>query len=106
MPFHGDLNRQGTVRAKPVRDALCALLSRKANDPLDDEPKTLAQELALSLIRDATSEDVRIRMEARAEIIDRTEGKPKQALTGGDEEDKSLIPSRIEIVAIDAAGAT
>jgi hypothetical protein len=36
--------------------------------------------------------------EERERLLDRTVGKPKQALTGGDEGDKPLIPDKIEIV--------
>lgn len=34
----------------------------------------------------------------RERSLDRDVGKPKQALTGGDEDDKPLIPNKIEIV--------
>lgn len=39
----------------------------------------------------------------RERLFDRTDGKPKQALTGGDEDDKPLFPQRVELVAVDRA---
>jgi hypothetical protein len=68
-------NKNGQIRRKPIRDALDAILARSPDDKLDDKPKTIAQEIALSLVREA-----RIDKKAREELIDRTEGKPAQAI--------------------------
>jgi hypothetical protein len=73
-------NPKGQLRAKPVRDALTALLSRPGNDPLADEPKTLAQRLAMDLMVEAIHGKGSARAEARSEIIDRTDGKAIQAV--------------------------
>lgn len=59
-----------------MRDALDAILARSGEDPLSDMPKTIAQRLALSLINDALGGD----KDARAEVIDRTDGKAIQAI--------------------------
>src|SRR5258708_1510249 len=73
-------NSKGQVRAKPIRDALYALLSRPGDDPLNDMPKTMAQRIAMDLMRDATSSDADVRVDARSEVIDRTDGKAVQAV--------------------------
>ena len=73
-------NGKGQIRAKPVRDALYALLSRPGDDPLSDTPKTLAQKLAMDLMRDAVQGDKSVRFDARSEVIDRTDGKAIQAV--------------------------
>lgn len=38
----------------------------------------------------------------RERLMDRTTGKPKQALTGGDEDDTPLFPQKVEIVLVAA----
>ncbi len=73
-------NSNGQVRAKPIRDALYALLSRDATDPLIDQPKTMAQRIAFSLVNDAFSDNDKVRLPARSELIDRTDGKAIQAV--------------------------
>jgi hypothetical protein len=73
-------NSKGQMRAKPVRDALYALLSRPGDDPLSDTPKTLAQRLAMDLMRDAVHGDKGVRFDARSEVINRTDGKAVQAV--------------------------
>jgi hypothetical protein len=80
MAFQGNRNTKGQIRAKPIRDALDALLTRPADDPLNDAPKTLAQRIARELVRDATSPNDKVRIPARTELIDRTDGKSIQAL--------------------------
>jgi hypothetical protein len=71
-----DRNLSGQVRRKPVRDALVAILARSADDQLTDKPKTIAQELALTLIIEARAGD----RKSREEVIDRTDGKAAQAI--------------------------
>src|ERR1019366_7327877 len=71
-----DRNLNGQVRRKPVRDALVAILARSPEDLLSDKPKTIAQELALSLITEARTGDKK----SREEVIDRTDGKAAQAI--------------------------
>jgi hypothetical protein len=73
-------NIRGQIRRKPIRDALDALMSRTADDPLADKPKTIAQKIALELIKDASSSNEKIRLPARTELIDRTDGKAIQAV--------------------------
>jgi hypothetical protein len=60
-----DRNLKGQVRRKPVRDALDAILSRPADDPLNDKPATIAQKLAMMLVTEALAGDT----DARTEII-------------------------------------
>jgi len=71
-----DRNLKGQIRRKPVRDALDAILARPADDQLIDAPKTIAQELAINLVREARAGDKK----AREEVIDRTDGKAAQAI--------------------------
>jgi hypothetical protein len=71
-----DRNLLGQIRRKPVRDALDAILSRDPADQLTDKPKTIAQEIALSIVREARAGD----KDMREKLIDRTEGKPAQAI--------------------------
>jgi hypothetical protein len=71
-----DRNLNGQIRRKPVRDALVAILARPSDDQLSDKPQTIAQELALSLIREARTGD----RKSREEVIDRTDGKAAQSV--------------------------
>jgi hypothetical protein len=73
-------NPQGQIRAKPIRDALNALLSRPGDDLLNDKPATMAQKVALDLLHDAVYGDKSVRIDARSEVIDRTDGKAIQAV--------------------------
>jgi hypothetical protein len=73
-------NNKGQVRAKPIRDALNALLTRSGDDPLTDKPKTLAQKIAMDLMRDAVYGNKSVRTDARSEVIDRTDGKDAREL--------------------------
>lgn len=88
MAFLGTPNIEGNKRTKPISDALKCLVNRNPEDLLKDKPKTIAQELALSLIKSARKGELK----AMIELTDRIEGKPKQALIGGDDDDKPLIP--------------
>lgn len=90
-------NSKGQIRAKPVRDALYALLSREADDQLSDQPKTKAQKIALSLMQDAESADYKIRSEARSELIDRTDGKAIQAIEATGKDGEALIPPTVHV---------
>jgi hypothetical protein len=69
-------NPKGQIRRKPIRDAVDAILMRDPSDQLDDTPKTIAQEIALGLVRDARSG----KPGAREELMDRTEGRPAQSI--------------------------
>ena len=71
-----DRNLNGQIRRKPVRDALVAVLARSAEDQLTDKPQTIAQELALNLVREARAGDKK----SREEVIDRTDGKAAQSV--------------------------
>lgn len=86
MAFHTEKNQNGQLRAKPVRDALVAILSRPGDDNLSDKPETIAQRLALSLVKDAVNGDT----DARSEVIDRTDGKATQ-IVGGDADNPVMI---------------
>jgi hypothetical protein len=76
MPANKFPNNKGQIRRKPVRDALDAILARPGDDLLTDEPKTIAQKIAISLVKDAIGGDKK----AREELIDRTDGKAAQSI--------------------------
>jgi hypothetical protein len=80
MPYAKGVTGNGQIRSKPVRDALCAILTRDSDDPLNDARKAIAQTIAMELVRDAMSTNEKIRLPARSELIDRTDGKAIQAL--------------------------
>lgn len=95
-------NVNGQPRPKLIRDALVALISRPGSDKLDDEPKTIAQELAISLVKSARSGDAK----ALTEVMDRTDGKPAQAIIGGEDGDKPLFPEKRYLTIIKPDGTT
>lgn len=70
------LNPSGAIKAKPISDAIKAILSRKSSDPLDDKTVTHVQEIALALVKKAKEGDVN----AIKELADRVEGKAAQSL--------------------------
>lgn len=81
-------NPTGKNWKKPVTEALKAILSRPASDKLDDEPKNLAQAIALKLAREALyGKDF---LPISKEIMDRVEGKPTQSFAN--DEDNPLFP--------------
>ena len=90
-------NTKGQIRAKPIRDALYAILSRDDDDPLMDKPKTKAQRVALGLFNDSQSPNEKIRIPARAELIDRTDGKAVQAIEATGKDGTPLNPPAVHI---------
>lgn len=95
-------NPTGHNGRKVFIDALNCMISQKADkaDALELPPdSTVAHLMAQKLVKGALRDDWKPG-EALAylqEICDRAYGKPKQAITGGDEDDKPLFPSKIEI---------
>lgn len=100
-------NPDGQRGKKVFLDALNGMISQKASTPdaLALPPdSTVAHLMAQKLVRGALRDDWKPG-EALAylqEICDRAYGKPKQALTGGDDDDKPLFPSKIEIELVHA----
>lgn len=91
LPGQRSLNPSGRGKEKLWRNAIMASLSTNPNGEYD-----LAKITAVSdaLIIAAKAGD----MQAIKEIGDRIDGKVPQGLIGGDEDDKPLIPEKIEIV--------
>ncbi len=106
MPFEkGESGNPGGQRQKKIFvDALHTLISLPYNDEMPSLPQnaTIAYAMAHKLVKGSLRDDWKPH-EALAylqEICDRAYGKPKQALTGGDEDDKPLIPEKIEIILV------
>lgn len=99
----GESGNPGGGRDRKVFvDALHSLISRPwcGKPPELGAGATVAHAMAHRLIKGSFNDGWKPG-EALAylqEICDRAYGKPKQALTGGDEDDKPLIPDKIEIV--------
>jgi len=70
------------VRGKPWRDALMRAISRRASE---NDPQAL-EKIADAIVAAAISGDI----QAIKEIGDRVDGKPAQAIIGGDEDDPSI----------------
>lgn len=85
----GEQGSVGQKRKKPVRDALVGLLSRSPDDSLNDKPATIAQRLALDLVKEAIGIGADA-AKARTEIIDRLEGKAAQAIIGGEDDEPAI----------------
>ena len=72
----GENGSKGTIKRKPLSDALHAVLSRDPKDNLSDKPKTIAQELVLKLVRTARlAEEDNEYIPMMKELWDRAEGK-------------------------------
>lgn len=72
------LNPSGQNQKKPISEAIRAILSRPVGDALNDKPKTIAQQIALNLVKDALSGDNKLA--SAKEVMDRVEGKPQQSV--------------------------
>ncbi len=75
---------RGAWANKAWRDALRLAVLRPVGQ--DEKPKTKLDELAESLITAAKGGDI----SALKEIGDRLDGKPSQAIVGGDDEDPAI----------------
>lgn len=91
-------NPLGRAKDKPFRDALRLELAALG----DDDPKAL-RGLARKLLATASGNDG---LAAIKEVADRLDGKPAQAIIGGDEDEPEIqIVTRIELVALDAGSS-
>lgn len=90
-------NPQGRAKDKPFRDALRMELAALG----EDDPKTL-RGLARKLLASAAEGDNTLA--AIKEIADRLDGKPAQAIIGGEDDDPPVQFTRIELVGIRPAG--
>ncbi len=78
---------------KPFREALRMELARLG----EDDPRAL-RGLARKLLETATKDDG---LAAIKEVADRLDGKPAQAVIGGDEDDPAIrTVSRIELIGV------
>ena len=75
-----NVNKEGQIRRKLIRDAINCLLSRPATDKLDDDPQTIAQEIALNIVQAARKDKGSFR--AFVEVRNTAEGMPTQAIVG------------------------
>lgn len=95
-------NPSGSRGKKPFLDALNAIITQASDGNVPPLPSgsTVAHVMAQRLVKEAlsNSRDPRTALAFIQEICDRAYGKPKQALTGGDEDDRPLIPDKIEII--------
>lgn len=87
-------NPRGQQRDKPYRDALRRAIAR-ATSRAEDDPHALDRIAEAHLSRCSTGD-----MAAIKELADRLDGKPAQAIIGGEEDDPAIqAVARIEIVA-------
>ena len=95
----GNSNR-GSHKDKLFRKAL--MMEIKIRDAGEDM-KTL-RGIAGGVLDDAFSADPQIRRDARNTIADRIDGKPAQALVGGDDDDPAIkLHHKIERLIVDPA---
>lgn len=83
------LNPEGKNSKKPISEAIKLILTRPAYDALNDKPKTIAQKIALNLVKAAMIEETQFT--ASKEVMDRVEGKPAQAVDVGGQEDNPVF---------------
>lgn len=87
-------NPGGRPKDKPFRDALRQELAALG----DDDPRTLRR-LARKLLESASGGDNSLA--AIKEVADRLDGKPAQAIIGGDEDDPEIKTyNRIELIGV------
>lgn len=85
----------GPRKAKVWRDALMLTLNREDGD-LPERGKTNLESLVLTQVKLALGGDT----QSIRDIADRIDGKPAQAIVGGDDDDNPIsIINRIELVA-------
>lgn len=103
-------NPSGDNRRKVFVDALHCIITNPSTGEIPPLPKgsTVAHVMAQRLVKEAmgNAKDPKTALAFIQEICDRAYGKPKQALVGGDEDDKPLIPDKIEIILKHATGNT
>lgn len=86
---------RGAWKDKAWRDALRIAVLRPANEEV--KPKTKLDAIAMALVGTAKAGDI----SAIKEIGDRLDGKPAQAIVGGDEDDNPIhVITRIERVIV------
>lgn len=103
MPFQkGQVaNPEGNNGRKLLVDALHTFITRPWEGKEPDLPAnpTVAHAMAHRLIKGAMCDDWKPgeSLQYFQEICDRAYGKPKQALTGGDDGDKPLFPESVQV---------
>lgn len=94
-------NPTGGRGKKLFLDALNSLISQPSIGLVPELPEnsTVAHVMAQRLITEAVgnAKDPKTALAFIQEICDRAYGKPKQTLIGGDEDDRPLIPEKIQI---------
>lgn len=97
-------NPSGGRGKKIFLDALNTIITQASIGEIPPLPEksTVAHVLAQRLVTEAmgNTAEPKTALAFIQEICDRAYGKPKQALTGGDDDDKPLIPEKIEIVLV------
>lgn len=99
-------NPEGNRDRKLFVDALHSLISLPWDGKVPELPKDgtkkIAHALAHRLVKEGmeNTRDPKMALQFIQEICDRAYGKPKQALTAGDEDDKPLFPEKIEIILV------
>lgn len=94
------LGNQNAKKAKRWQDALNKALARFESDELKVKAGEALDKIAEGVVMDALKGD----KDARAEIGNRLDGKPAQAIIGGDEDTPPIrTVSRIELVDLDGS---
>lgn len=96
----GQPGNQNAARAPIARNALIKALERRSTGDTSDlsDKFSVLVEIWDAQIDKALKSD----SQAATMIVDRLDGKPKQAVVGGDEDDNPIRITRIELVAMNA----
>lgn len=96
----GQPGNQNAARAPIARNALMKALERRSTGITSDLPDkfSVLVEIWDAQITKAVEGD----SQAATMIVDRLDGKPKQAIVGGDEDDQPIRITRIELVPMNA----
>jgi hypothetical protein len=92
---------QNAKKAKRWQDALVKALARYANAEAQIEAGQALDKIAEQVVIKAIAGD----KDAITEIGNRLDGKPAQAIIGGDDDDPPVRIARIELVALNASGS-
>ena len=93
------IGNKNAAKGAEWRFALKDALETFADPALGIQRGDALKKIAMECIKDAFSPDPRLRIPAREEIANRLDGKPKQAIVGGDEGDSPVqVEGRIKLV--------